>query len=172
MNTDKLMELERKWRGMNCRTEAQDRVYRVCADQLAALRAEQAVGEEQRARELLAEAERGPICDYGTVHRQVAHSAIRRALGTARQSEPRQNFMGKGQTIAAQVLHAARQSEGVVLTDQQCDAIYSALNEFGLDVDQYEFGLPWTGCDDRLERSRSIIRLAAAPGGEGEVGRG
>ena len=35
---------------------------------------------EQKARELLAEVERGPVCDYGTVHRRIAHEAIARAL--------------------------------------------------------------------------------------------
>jgi hypothetical protein len=35
---------------------------------------------EMKARELLAEVERGPVRDYGTVHRRVAHEAIRRAL--------------------------------------------------------------------------------------------
>lgn len=35
---------------------------------------------KQRARELLAEAERGPQNDYGTVHRQIAHRALEQAL--------------------------------------------------------------------------------------------
>lgn len=41
----------------------------------------------ERARELLAQAERGPQNDYGTVHRQIAHRAIEQAL-TQQRGEP------------------------------------------------------------------------------------
>jgi hypothetical protein len=40
MNAEKIKELRgliAQWRATNCRTEAQDRVYRVCADQLEPL---------------------------------------------------------------------------------------------------------------------------------------
>lgn len=113
MNTDKLMELERKWRAeaeqykqlarmadeagfsktaYERRSIARD--YTMRADELAAaLRAEQAVGEEQIARELLAEEyERVNMEPLAKLvrngHFDPAIPAIRRALGTARQSCP------------------------------------------------------------------------------------
>lgn len=50
---------------------------------------------EQRARELLAEVERGPARDYGTVHRRIAHDAIARALQQQGGSEGVQALLGE-----------------------------------------------------------------------------
>lgn len=97
MNTDKLMELERKWREREVSSgeggdEWEAAIYRECADELvAALRAEQAVGDEQIAREMLAKQYRedGYPNTAEAILRDTAGReydreirAIRRALGT------------------------------------------------------------------------------------------
>ena len=46
------------------------------------------------------------------------------------------------------------------LTDEQCDAIYTALDEWAKEFDRYEFGLP-SHCGDGMVGGRAIIRAAA-----------
>lgn len=148
----------------------------------AALRAEQAVGDEQRAP--------GKVVAYRMFDREAVEAFRKRCpwidgapsqasldalkdryefefaySGTARQSEPRQNFMGKGQTIAAQVLHAARQSEGVVLVPREpTEAMVSAMAEC------YDptWGYPNASIGKEWAQKSYAAMLAAAPGGEGE----
>lgn len=45
------------------------------------------------------------------------------------------------------------------LTDEQCDAIYYALDVWSREFDQHEFGLPAT-CGGGMEGGREIIRAA------------
>lgn len=45
------------------------------------------------------------------------------------------------------------------LTDEQCDAIYTALDQWAREFDQYEFGLP-SHCGDGIVGGREIIRCA------------
>lgn len=45
------------------------------------------------------------------------------------------------------------------LTDQQCDAIYMALDNWAQEFDEYEFGLPHS-CGGGVEGGREIIRQA------------
>jgi hypothetical protein len=47
--------------------------------------------------------------------------------------------------------------QGVGLTDEQCDAIYYALDIWAKEIDYYEYGLPMTAEDGR-EVIRSAIR--------------
>lgn len=168
MNTDKLIELERKWRasaaeylhghGHDERAVcAADEAVK-CADELAAtLRAEQAVGEEQIARELLADCLQEFGCDgagYAVRHKQegrgnllypAALRAIRRALGTT------------------------RQSEGVVLVPREpTEAMVSAMAEC------YDptWGYPNASIGKEWAQKSYAAMLAAAPGGEGMVWTG
>jgi len=56
------------------------------------------------------------------------------------------------------------QAGAVPLTDEQCDAIYEALDSFGREVDHYEFGLPYCASDGETlakTEAREVIRQAA-----------
>lgn len=56
------------------------------------------------------------------------------------------------------------QAGAVPLTDEQCDAIYEALDEFGREVDHYEYGLPYCTSDGETlakPEAREVIRQAA-----------
>lgn len=56
------------------------------------------------------------------------------------------------------------QAGAVPLTDEQCDAIYEALDSFGHEVDHYEFGLPYRASDGETlakTEAREVIRQAA-----------
>lgn len=69
----------------------------------------------------------------------------------------------------AQKLKAAQQEP---LTDEQCDAIYYALDAWSREFDQHEFGLPAT-CGGGMEGGRAIIRAAigimSVPDGKGDA---
>ena len=54
---------------------------------------------------------------------------------------------------------AAQQSACLPLTDEQCDAIYLALDAWAVKVDKNELGLPWIDVG-RDEVARDIIRRA------------
>lgn len=158
----------------------------------AALRAEQAVGEEQRARELLAEEYPGDQCAFmrtlicdplieqrGVVETAIALRAIRRALGTARQSEfgtvppPNPAAMVKA-AYAAEAMRTARQSEGVVfgVTKVERDFRWDGDKQHHVPLLTVEFDpvLPTDGYDAKGWKDRDALAtlLAAAPGGEGE----
>ena len=47
------------------------------------------------------------------------------------------------------------------LSDDECDAIYAALNAWARDVDEYDFGLPAIA-GGGMEAARAIIREATA----------
>lgn len=56
------------------------------------------------------------------------------------------------------------QAGAVPLTDEQCDAIYEALDAFGREVDHYEYGLPYCTSDGETlakPEAREVIRQAA-----------
>lgn len=56
------------------------------------------------------------------------------------------------------------QAGAVPLTDDQCDAIYEALDAFGREVDHYEYGLPYCTSDGETlakPEAREVIRQAA-----------
>jgi hypothetical protein len=46
------------------------------------------------------------------------------------------------------------------LTDEQCEAIYNALDEFAREVDSYVYGLPMLALEDRKERAFPAMRAA------------
>ncbi len=52
-----------------------------------------------------------------------------------------------------------RQRSVKPLTDEECDRIYTALDQWAREFDQYEFGLP-THCGDGMIGGRAIIRAA------------
>lgn len=58
---------------------------------------------EQRARELLAVAERGPIAEYGVVHRRTAHQAITAALREQAAPKPEAQAAGEWPMTEAEV---------------------------------------------------------------------
>lgn len=55
------------------------------------------------------------------------------------------------------------------VAEAQCVAVYQALDEFGRDIDMYEFGLPYLGVDNRQQKVVEIIRaaLSATQAGQG-----
>lgn len=56
------------------------------------------------------------------------------------------------------------QAGAVPLTDEQCDAIYEALDFFGREVCHYEYGLPYCTSDGETlakTEAREVIRQAA-----------
>lgn len=56
------------------------------------------------------------------------------------------------------------QARAVPLTDEQCDAIYEALDFFGREVCHYEYGLPYCTSDGETlakTEAREVIRQAA-----------
>ncbi|MFM9932088.1 hypothetical protein, partial [Achromobacter xylosoxidans] len=53
------------------------------------------------------------------------------------------------------------------VTEAQCFAVYQALDEFGRDIDIYEYGLPYLGDEHRQQKAVEIIRAAlSAPQAE------
>lgn len=53
------------------------------------------------------------------------------------------------------------------VTEAQCFAVYQALDEFGRDIDIYEYGLPYLGDEHRQQKAVKIIRAAlSAPQAE------
>jgi hypothetical protein len=50
--------------------------------------------------------------------------------------------------------------DGERLSDDECIAVYHALDEFGRNVDHYEYGLPMLGVDDRQAEALQTIRAA------------
>lgn len=62
---------------------------------------------------------------------------------------------------ASALLEADAQQPAIKpLTDEQCDAIYVALDEWAREFDNYEFGLP-RHCGGGIEGGREVIRKAA-----------
>lgn len=88
------------------------------------------------------------------------------------QQEPTESVLVDGvayvipAAVAYELLHlhlqieASRTEKQEPLTDEQCDAIYTALDEWAKEFDPYEFGLP-SHCGDGMVGGRSIIRKAA-----------
>lgn len=56
------------------------------------------------------------------------------------------------------------------VTEAQCFAVYQALDEFGRDIDIYEYGLPYLGDEHRQQKAVEIIRaaLSASQAEQGE----
>lgn len=165
MNTDKLMELERKWRAEadeldamadrcsettehESRQDFQSRAERERnrADELAALRAEQAVGDEQR-----------------------AHIETLRAVRSVFEGIPAPCAERDAIDAAIRALGTARQSEGVVLVPREpTEAMLAAVSgweESVLVAEDATIEYP-VSTDTFADAYRAMI--AAAPGGEGE----
>lgn len=169
MNTDKLMELERKWRDSAAgakrysTTEYEDGFAageNACADELAALRAEQAVGEEQIARDdgfvrdlrfLIAYTIPHPIREF------VISRLVERGWLTDEHNKSCE-LTATGRALVDRALGTARQSEGVVLVPRENVLAAAALLE---------------GTGNAVDRREAEVlrKFADAPGGEGEVGK-
>jgi hypothetical protein len=55
---------------------------------------------------------------------------------------------------------AAAQPVAQGLTDEQCEAIYNALDEFAREMDSYVYGLPMLALEDRKVRAFPAMRAA------------
>lgn len=154
MNTDKLMEMERKWRAEAAKMSTYwKHATERCADELAAaLRAEQAVGDEQRAHIETLRAVRSVFegIPAPCAERDAIDAAIR-ALGTARQSE------GVVPNEAVPI------TEGGALLPMVQSGDWIIPHKFGGRVVDARMAYGWNEC-----RKEMLELLAAAPGGEGE----
>jgi len=57
-------------------------------------------------------------------------------------------------------VHPADRQQHAEVTEAQCFAVYQALDEFGRDIDIYEYGLPYLSDDHRQQKAVEIIRAA------------
>lgn len=88
------------------------------------------------------------------------------------QSHGRDVPTGQSCTSEAPLADAQTGARLDALSDAQCDAIFDALHNWAMDIDQYEFGLPQAsggGKEGGREVIRKALRAASAPTGEGKT---
>jgi len=96
------------------------------------------------------------IKTFKSVHKFVVRADV------AEEEEHKLGQVYGPENIAVDALFLAPQPqevEAAVMTDDQCDAIYNALDEWAREFDSHEFGLPQV-CGGGVEGGRGIIRRA------------